>query len=537
MTGSKYISKRKTRPVQLQVERLEAREVLATATPTTPLNDLGTASYNRQQGGLYPNGADVRPAALETAAESRAAQIAPLDANGNVDRTNGKIVLISVGMSNASAEFDGGSNSFEPRANADASKNSQLVIVNGAQSGRDAGDWADAGSSAWNTLNDRLAGAGVSAKQVQVAWIKEAERDPSQYGGFVPAAQKLQSDLEAIARNLKTRFPNITIAYISSRTHAFTTTGLNPEPYAYESGFSVKWTIQDQINGKGNVNYDPGKGAVTAPLLSWGPYLWANGTSARSDGFTWTTADVESDQTHPSASGVGKVADMLLAFFKTDPTATPWFLRSTPAGAGPTVSASADRTSGNSGLVVHFSASATATSAASIAQYAWTYDDGDFAYGTNPTKTFYAPGTYHVHLAVTDTLGNVTLNTIAITVNGKKGSASGDVLTSDLAPASPIPSPSSTPPAWANLPGLGLTSRDGFQMAAPTDWMARRLLPPRQAAANDRSPVLKEPASAIASDRGRLRPAHSMHPGGEAPHAGPWLAAVPPALDPAQQLR
>lgn len=421
MPWTQKMHPRRVRAARLELELLESREVLSTTLPSIALNDLGNGLYNGQVGGLYPNGTDTRPAGMETAAENIASQIMPLDAQGRINTTSGKIVLISIGMSNANLEWDSGPAAFEPLANADPSKNPKLAIVNGAQSGVDASGWANPSSSAWSVAIGRLQAAGLTADQVQVVWLKEAEAYPEQYGGFLPAAQKLQSDLEAIARNLKSKFPNVKIAYLSSRTHAFTTMGLNPEPYAFESGFAVKWTIQDQLNGSGNLNWDSTKGAVVAPLLSWGSYLWANGTGPRSDGFTWTTNDVQGDLTHPSNSGIAKIGQMLLAFFKTDPTSTPWFLRAPAARSAPSVTASANHTLGASGLAVQFNASAIALSGSTITQYAWTFDDGDFAYAPAPTKTFYAFGTYHVHLAVTDSAGNVTLTTITITITGGSG--------------------------------------------------------------------------------------------------------------------
>lgn len=42
--------------------------------------------------------------------------------------------------------------------------------------------------------------------------------------------------------------------------------------------------------------------------------------------------DMVADFTHPSLDGVTKVADQLLAFFKTDPLATPWFLSANTVG-------------------------------------------------------------------------------------------------------------------------------------------------------------------------------------------------------------
>jgi len=101
---------------------------------------------------------------------------------------------------------------------------------------------------------------------------------------------------------------------------------LNPEPWAYESGFAVKWLIEQQIMGDKSLNYNADKGAVKAPWLSWGPYLWANGTTKRADGLFYAREDLGNDGTHPTASGNDKVAKLLLEFFKTDSTTKPWFV-------------------------------------------------------------------------------------------------------------------------------------------------------------------------------------------------------------------
>jgi hypothetical protein len=396
------------------VERLESRDLL----DSIPLNDLGPGLYQGFEGGLYPGGMNARPTAFEAAGERIAQQIVPLNASGQPDALNGRIAMISVGMSNATFEFASGSpSSFLPRAQAAPDVNPQLVIVDGAQSGMTANKWADPSSEPWTVLAGRLANAGVTPAQVEVAWIKEAEPHPAMLGTFPTHAQVLEHDLESIVRNLHAAFPNLRIAYVSSRTHAFTTdpAALNPEPYAYESGFSTQWLIANQIQGTDNLNYDPALGRVTAPWLSWGPYLWANGTTPRSDGFTWVRSDVQSDGIHPTASGDAKVADQLLAFFQTDPTATPWFLRITTANQAPVVQVSASIMSGNTPLNVQFTASATDPSGSPV-HYVWTFDDGDFSYSQNPTKTFIAPGTYHVHLSVTDDLRNTTQRSLAIDV-------------------------------------------------------------------------------------------------------------------------
>jgi hypothetical protein len=103
---------------------------------------------------------------------------------------------------------------------------------------------------------------------------------------------------------------------------------LNPEPYAHEGNLVVRWMIRDQMSGSPELNHDPAKGPVKAPLLLWGPYLWADGTIPRkSDGLVWERQDLAADGTHPSQSGRTKVAEMLLKFFEGDKLARTWFVK------------------------------------------------------------------------------------------------------------------------------------------------------------------------------------------------------------------
>src|SRR5262249_54984531 len=144
-------------------------------------------------------------------------------------------------------------------------------------------------------------------------------------------AKKLEGELEAIVQSLPGRFPNLKLVYLSSRTYGgFAKSLLNPDPYAYESGFSVKWLIEKQIQGDPALNFDPTTGAVKAPWLSWGPYLWANGTTKRVDGFSWDPSDFGPDGTHHASGGVDKLGRQLTEFFRTDSTTRSWFLRPNP---------------------------------------------------------------------------------------------------------------------------------------------------------------------------------------------------------------
>lgn len=400
--------------VFLHCQTLEDR-----ATPTnTPLPDLGRGFYQGFQAGLYPNGSAIPPAGhLADGLAIAQNQIQPLNSLGQPDANNGRIVMVSIGMSNTTQEFGSTPNSFKVRADQDNSRNPRLVIVDGAQGGQAADAWVDPAAPTWAALQQRLTNANVTAQQVQVAWIKQADRQPYQYGAFPAHAQHLQSELEAIVHNLKSLYPNIRIAYVSSRTMSYdnTPTDLNPEPFAYESGFATQWMIAKQIAGDASLNYDPGAGTVVAPFLSWGPYLWADGTNPRSDGFTWLQSDLKADLTHPSDAGVLKVSDQLLSFFKTDPTATPWFLQSVVVGQPPTANPTADVMSGMAPLAVNFTAQAQDADGA-IRETAWTFDDGTFSKSATPVKIFKNPGTYNVHLAVVDNSGNPITRTVTIQV-------------------------------------------------------------------------------------------------------------------------
>ncbi|MEX0736101.1 MAG: T9SS type A sorting domain-containing protein [Bacteroidota bacterium] len=294
-----------------------------------PLTELGSQLHQGSEGGLYPQGLNERPWSHDSSGRALAGQVKPLSAAGIGDALDGKIVLLSIGMSNATQEFS----TFKGLADPDPTKNPQLVIVDGAQGGQTASTIADPAANFWSVIDQRLTTAGVTREQVQVAWVKEANANPTQ--PFPSHTLTLQGHLESIARILKSRYPNIKLAYWSSRTYAgYATTTLNPEPYAYESGFAVKWLIAKQIEGDTSLVYEGFN--ARAPWLAWGPYLWADGTVPRMDGLSWECSDFQSDGTHPSTSGRQKVANQLLTFFKTDPTTVPWFLKPTVLSAGET---------------------------------------------------------------------------------------------------------------------------------------------------------------------------------------------------------
>lgn len=311
-----------------------------------PINDLGTERYLGQfQGGLYPGGSNMPPAAHGAAGLAAAWGIGALDAAGNPSPT-GKYVLLSIGMSNTAQEFCGGNmtdncqpGTFMGRAAVDPRVNrSNLVIVNGAEGGEDARAWDAPTDPVYNRVRDRrLSQLGVTEQQVQAVWLKQANGGPDDSLPEDAAdAYALEQNLGNIVRSLKVRYPNLQQVFLSSRIYAgYATTGLNPEPYAYESGFSVKWLIEAQIEQMAGGGIDPIAGDLdyssgAAPWIGWGPYLWADGLNPRSDGLTWERADFAADGTHPAESGRGKVGELLLDHFTTSPFTEPWFTTVVP---------------------------------------------------------------------------------------------------------------------------------------------------------------------------------------------------------------
>src|SRR3990172_12699811 len=122
-----------------------------TSVGLTPLDDLAGGTYKGLQGGLYPGGSRVMPGFHQSAGLAIARAIGPLDSDGRASAA-GRYVLISIGMSNTTQEFS----QFKPMADADASKDPRLAIVDGAQGGVTALQWINPACPCWATIDARL---------------------------------------------------------------------------------------------------------------------------------------------------------------------------------------------------------------------------------------------------------------------------------------------------------------------------------------------------------------------------------------------
>jgi hypothetical protein len=298
-------------PAEKNCEQTSTAKVPSVGIELMPLNDMGAEEdYKGENGGLYGNGENTIPVEHFAKAHEAVNLIQPLDWEGNPSE-EGKIGFISIGMSNTRREFE----EFQILATNDSMVNNRVSLINGAQGGVTAHFWATT-EDPWTNLANLISDAGLSANQVQVVWLKQANANPT--ADDMGYASYLKSNLIYIAKRVKLEYPNVQIIFLSSRIYAGYATGkLNPEPYAYVSAFAVRGAIQDQISG--NVTYEE------APPLVWGPYLWSNGILPRSDGLTWMCDEFAIDGTHPSEEAEVKVAEILLDFFKTNPLSSSWF--------------------------------------------------------------------------------------------------------------------------------------------------------------------------------------------------------------------
>lgn len=366
-----------------------------TPSPNVAVPDL-VQPYRGLPPGLYSGGRMARPEEDAAFGLVQAQRIEPLDTAGKPSPA-GRVILLSIGMSNTSAEFE----RFIQEARAERGVNPRLAIVNGALSGADAAMWASPQSPAWQQLKTTLRGQ-YGPAQVQAIWMKHAHLRTAP---FPDELEQMAANLEATLRTARELFPNLRLVYVSSRTRSGATSRRGPgEPQAYETAFAVRRFIE---------RHQERTATGSGPLVTWGPYLWANAV-ARSDGLTWECADLQQDLLHPSESGSLKVAQQLMAFLMTDPTATRWFAsneRSRPAApAAATLQASTRQ--GRAPLAVDFSTDATWPT-----RHYWNFGDATSSVSPRPRKTFYREGQYEVRLTVTDAAGRLAQSSVQVRVD------------------------------------------------------------------------------------------------------------------------
>jgi hypothetical protein len=310
----------------------------------TPLTDFkpGQLYLGNFAGTLYENSNSV-PADHAADGVNFAGQVQPLDSKGHPSPT-GKIVVISIGMSNWTIEWCSLNRSACTPDSflVQAAQNSQvnhtnLVLVNCAKGGQSADRWVDNSFGNYTQCMQAVTKAGVTDLQVQVILYKDALEFPTQ---SLTAATKCspssavdacvyEHDVGQTARFVRSVFPNVKEMFLHSRIYGgYASPGtLNPEPFAYEYGFSTKWLIEAQVNQIRTGQIDPTAGDLSysaAPWLAWGPYFWTAGPAKRSDGESWLPFEYIQDLTHPGEPGTLQVSNELIQFYLSSQF-SPWF--------------------------------------------------------------------------------------------------------------------------------------------------------------------------------------------------------------------
>ena len=381
------------------------------AAVTVPLSDMTQSGKNYLgfTGGLYGSNSNTVPTKHDSDGKALAGKIQPLDQSGNAT-SNGTIVFLGIGMSNAFIEF-GRFVSVSTAAGSGVNQTT-LAVENGAHGAVTACPWTVAQGLAgpvcgatgvpaenqYDRVRDTVlatattapnvpAGCGTTSSpclteaQVQVIWMKNANPDPGLDGigsmspttncaaevanapAFLTESCRYEWQMGEIVRAAKSRYPNLKLIFFTTRIYAgYATSALNPEPYAYEYGFSGQWLVNAQIAQVGGAGADAVAGdlcyssnecgSTVGTWVGWGPYLWADGTTKRGDGLNWCNAqagspcngeqDFEPDGTHPSSNnpttppydGAYKFVSAspwgMMNFFLTSPYTCPWF-SATPA--------------------------------------------------------------------------------------------------------------------------------------------------------------------------------------------------------------
>lgn len=297
-------------------------DLVFTDTVKIPINDLGTGTFLGETGGLYPGGVNMPFGDYASDLLKFARSIKPRNEAGVVT-SSGVVGFIAIGGSTAGKMMTALTNKTigNPLTNASLK---MMNATNGEHSSS-VNSLMNPNDSIWNIIDQKLSRNNMAYAQVQVIYLETD--DSSQTTGFPARPLILKQNYLAVMHMFKLKFPNIRLVYLLGRT----TTFLNPdkltihnvEPNPYYNGWACKWLIEDQMNGAPGTRYKGVKAEV--PLITWGWYEWAYGTSQpRLDGFTWEESDTV-DGLHGTPAGEDTLSGYFQNFLLTDPYAKIWY--------------------------------------------------------------------------------------------------------------------------------------------------------------------------------------------------------------------
>ena len=290
-----------------------------TDTIKVPINDLGTGTYRGFTGGLYPGGIDTPSGKYARDLMRFATRIKPLDSNGKSSDT-GRIVFISLGAS------IGGHNmvALISKTIHNPLTNPRLTMANcnNGSGAASLNSMMNPNDPYWAHVDKILSSHHITYKQVQIIYLETDDSLP--ITSFPQRAYQFRDDMKNAMQVCKTKFKHLKLVYVLGRTTTWNKTQIqNIEPAPYYNGWGEKFFIEDQINGVAGTQYK-GDSAV-APLVTWGWYQWANGTTIpRQDGFIWTQ-DETVDGLHATTDGQDTLSTRFQNFLLTDKYASVWY--------------------------------------------------------------------------------------------------------------------------------------------------------------------------------------------------------------------
>lgn len=299
-----------------------------TSTGNIPLVDLEGLFYETYEGGLYPGGTNTMPSAHLDSGIAIANSLMPLNWEGDVDTTFGKVVMLALGNINAQKSFNRFYSDFLNAGYYD----SCVRIINACFEEYDLRDMINPDlESYWKDVIDKVQFEGLKKKQVQVIWVMAPSFDDtvSTHAAYIDS---LQSAYIQLAQRITEEFPNTRMLFFSSSPYGGYVDTLSfhadaiSEPANYLLEFAIKGAIAAQINGDTLLTYTGD--TATAPWIAWAASLWADGNNLRAyDDLRWLCPgdyDMALDGSVLAGSGFSKVATRLYDFFTTSPLTTPW---------------------------------------------------------------------------------------------------------------------------------------------------------------------------------------------------------------------
>lgn len=295
---------------------------ILTDTVKIPINDLGAGTFMGKVGGLYPGGVNAPFGTYANDLMAFAKDIKPLNSAGE-PATNGVVGFIAIGGSTCGKMMS----ALTDKTVGNSLTNSKLKMANctNGEGSASLNSLMNSNDTIWPIIMNKLSRRKLTVSQVQVIYLETD--DSVQISGFPDRPLRAKQDYVQTLKMFKAKFPNVKLVYVLGRTTTFLARKKklihNVEPNPYYNGWACKWLIEDQMNGVPGTHY---KGAsAELPMVTWGWYQWAYGTSQpRNDGFTWEASDTE-DGLHATPTGSDTLSKYFQNFLLTDIYAKNWY--------------------------------------------------------------------------------------------------------------------------------------------------------------------------------------------------------------------